>query len=324
MKNLFLFLLSFSAFVFSQQYGSERVQWQLNPEISVLGDFFVNYFDENNKTEAEMKEVELSFQTPLDPFSRMKVFLGIHKEDTEEEEEHYHLDLEEAYVTWVGLGPNISLDAGKFKTPFGVYNRWHPHALPILEYPLYIRKFFGDEGLSGTGFSANYLFSAIGTNEVVLQGLSYDGDNELLGHFKSYFDITPEAYFELGISYFSKDKKFYGADFTFLYEPSGKAKWNHFQIHGEWGKSDKNYGYLFLLEKKFTQRLTIGGCYEYFKEREEINSSTKSYSVILTFWQSEFVRFRLHLIEENFEGMKDKKAILQITFAAGPHKHEEY
>ncbi len=326
MKNLFFFFIIFPLVLFSQQYGSERVQWQLNPEISVLGDFFINYFDEESKTESVLEEVELSFQTPLDPFSRMKVFLGIHREEEEEEDHHsyYHLHLEEAYVTWVGLGLNITIDAGKFKTPFGTYNRWHPHALPILEYPLYIRKFFGDEGLSSTGISGNYLFSGIGTNELTLQGLSHHGNNELLAHYKSYFDLSEESYFEAGISYFSHDKKYYALDLTFLYEPSARAKYSHYQMHFEYGKNDENFGYLFLLEKKFTRRFTVGGSYEYFKEKGEFEEITKRYSGILTFWQSEFVRIRLHLINEKFGNDDDKMAALQITFAAGPHKHEEY
>ena len=330
MKNIFFFIFSCSL-LFSQQYGNERVQWQLNPEISVLGDFFINYLNEKSKTEAVLEEVELSFQTPLDPFTRMKVFLGIHKEeegDIEDGSEHhqngYHLHLEETYITWVGLAPNIAIDAGKFRTPFGTYNRWHPHALPILNYPLYIRKFFGEEGLSGTGISGSILFSGIGTNELNIQGLSHNRKNELLAHYKSYFDLSPESYFEIGLSFFSPDKKYYGADFTFLYEPTAKAKYNHFQMHFEYGKNDENAGYLFLLEKKFTRRITIGASYEYFKERMEFAETTKIYSGILTFWQSEFVRFRLHLINEKIGGKGEKMAALQITFAAGPHKHEEY
>lgn len=329
MKNIFFFFIFSSALSFSQQYGSERVQWQLNPEISVLGDFFINYLDEESKTEADLEEVELSFQTPLDPFTRMKVFLGIHKEEEmkDESENHhngYHLHLEEAYITWVGLAPNIAIDAGKFRTPFGTYNRWHLHSLPTLEYPLYIRKFFSDEGLDGTGISGSMLFSGIGTNELNIQGLSHNGKNELLAHYKSYFDLSPESYFEIGLSFFSHNEKYYGADLTFLYEPTARAKYNHFQLHFEYGKNEENFGYLFLLEKKFTRRITIAGLYEYFKEKAEFEEKTERYSGILTFWQSEYVRMRLHLINEKIGGKSEKMAALQITFAAGPHKHEEY
>lgn len=328
MKNIFFFIFSCSL-LFSQQYGSERVQWQLNPEISVLGDFFINYLDEESKTEAVLEEVELSFQTPLDPFTRMKVFLGMHNEEEMEDESEnhhngYHLHLEEAYITWVGLSPNIAIDAGKFRTPFGTYNRWHPHSLPTLEYPLYIRKFFSDEGLSGNGISSSFLFKGIGTNELNIQGLSHNGKNELLAHYKSYFDLSPESYFEVGLSYFSHNEKYYGADLTFLYEPTSRAKYNHFQMHFEYGKNEEDFGYLFLLEKKFTRRITIAGLYEYFKERGEFEEKEESYSGILTFWQSEYVRIRLHLINEKIGGKGEKMAALQITFAAGPHKHEEY
>ena len=54
----------------------------------------------------------------------------------------------------------------------------------------------------------------------------------------------------------------------------------------------------------------------------------------LTFWQSEFVYLRLefqhaeNLISEKLDGSKelrtDNRLLLQVDFAAGPHKHEKY
>jgi hypothetical protein len=48
-------------------------------------------------------------------------------------------------------------------------------------------------------------------------------------------------------------------------------------------------------------------------------------SPYLTFWQSEFVRLRgqYSYRNDNLHG-NDQRFELQLTFAAGPHKHESY
>ncbi len=42
-------------------------------------------------------------------------------------------------------------------------------------------------------------------------------------------------------------------------------------------------------------------------------------------WQSEFVRLRgqLDYLDDNLAGV-DRRFVLQLTVAAGPHKHETY
>ncbi len=334
------FLIAFlfvSTTLCAQQFGGERNQWQLNPEISVGGELFLTYDDRTEETEATVEEIELAFQTSLDPYTLMKVFFGIHQERDEgghdeasfREEGHDHgwaVDVEEAYITWTAPFPGLRLDAGKFKQPFGTYNRWHAHALPMLEYPLYIRRFFGGEGLASTGLSADYLFGGLGTSELTLQGIHHAGENAFLGHYKSYWDLTPEIYLEGGLSYFSLDPEAYGADFTFLYEPSSQAKYSNFQIHGEWGRRDKAEGYLLLGERRFSAYWVLGAAYQMAQDLLEPDLETTAYSAVLTYWQSEFVRFRFHVVHEtySFSDDDDTRAILQVTFAAGPHKHEEY
>ena len=56
-----------------------------------------------------------------------------------------------------------------------------------------------------------------------------------------------------------------------------------------------------------------------------LGEHTWIYSPYLTFWQSEFVRLRAQYdyLDNNIAGI-DRRMILQVTFAAGPHKHEAY
>ena len=46
----------------------------------------------------------------------------------------------------------------------------------------------------------------------------------------------------------------------------------------------------------------------------------------LTWWQSEFVRLRAEYgyLENDTTGESDDQFTLQLTWAAGPHKHETY
>jgi hypothetical protein len=332
MKTAMLFLFGISTLVFAQQYGGERSQQALNPEISVLGDVYGMYDDVSGESEAVLHEVELAIQSALDPYTLFKVCIGVHQAEEEEEglrHEHsdeYHWHLEEGYVTWLAPLPGLSLDVGKFKQPFGVYNRWHAHALPVLEYPLYIRKLFSDEGLASTGLSANTLFQGLGTSEFTLQAVSHGGENAALAHYKSYWDLTPEVYLEGGLSYFSREPDAYGADLTLLYEPTARAKYSHVQFHAEWGRRDEAQGLFTLLEKRFSAKFLAGLSYEQAEELLDPARDTTAWGGVLTYWQSEYVRLRLHLIEESLSwtDQKSRRAVLQLSVAAGPHKHEEY
>jgi len=74
------------------KFGGLSLQ-QLNPEISVSGDFIGHYRhqDETRKrTDAEIRGLELNFQSYLDPYSRIKATTHISDEG---------VDLEEAYLT---------------------------------------------------------------------------------------------------------------------------------------------------------------------------------------------------------------------------------
>jgi hypothetical protein len=65
---------------------------------------------------------------------------------------------------------------------------------------------------------------------------------------------------------------------------------------------------------------------------EDYESGLKetAWSPFLTFWQSEFVRLRLQYQKARRDfafgrgGEEDEKLWMQVTFAAGPHKHESY
>ncbi|PYP30690.1 MAG: hypothetical protein DMD49_09875 [Gemmatimonadetes bacterium] len=134
-----------------QFVGRERNQAQLNPEISVTGD--VRGYGQQPGVQHdnfEPREFEVGFQSALDPYSNTKIFVSLENGD---------VSIEEGYAYWTGLPGHLRLDVGKFRQQFGELNRWHLHALPETEYPLALRTYLGDDGLSGTGLS---LYRAVG------------------------------------------------------------------------------------------------------------------------------------------------------------------
>lgn len=310
-----IILLLFSNFVFSQE-GGERNLSKFNPEISILGNFFIEK-NEEKEMKANLKEIEISFQSFLDPYTRMKVFFGMHKE-----EDHYHFHLEEGYIIYAGLAKGLTLEAGKERQPFGVFNRYHSHALPIPEYPLYITGLFGEEGLSAPLVSFSYLFQTIGATTINAQWGSYEEGNGFLGNFKQFFEINPESYFEIGISYFSLEPEAKGLHLRYLYEPEEKAKYRNFLVHYEYGKRNTKKGHFLLFERKFSQIFTFGLALEKSDLLEE-DKNLKKMNAVFSFWQSEFVRLRFYFIREKEDGWSNSYKF-SITFAAGPHKHEEY
>lgn len=121
-----------------------------NPEIGVVGTIQGNLTENSNDEEGNdtvaVKEVEVSFAQYVDPYSRFDVTLAFndHIED-------HVVHMEEAYYSHWGLPWEFKGQLGKFRSAIGQQNRMHLHELDTVDYPLVIRDFFGDEGLSASG-----------------------------------------------------------------------------------------------------------------------------------------------------------------------------
>ncbi len=241
------------------KFGGLSLQ-QLNPEISVSGDFVGHYRHQDEtrrRTDAEIRGLELNFQSYLDPYSRIKAVTHIH-EDGE-------VHLEEAYLTHFTAFENATLDLGRFRQQFGVVNRWHEDALNQVQYPLALRKIFGDEGLGQTGASIEWTLPKWGqayqgltlqiTNAENEQLFSGDtlGNPSLLFHYKNYRDLSRDTYLEFGLSglfgwndewdvlksgTLEKERdtlgtQVFGADLSILWEPADQALYRNVEWRSE-------------------------------------------------------------------------------------------
>src|SRR2546425_12811755 len=178
--------------------GRERSQPQLNPEISATGD--VRAYGSTpgvQRDNFDAREVEVGLQSPLDPYSKTKIFVSF---------ENGNVSIEEGYAYWTGLPGHIRFDIGKFRQQFGELNRWHLHALPETEYPLALRSYLGADGLAGTGISLYRAFGGLGTHEVTAQVTRSETDSlfggsgrpSYLVHLLNFWQLTPSTYKQLG------------------------------------------------------------------------------------------------------------------------------
>jgi hypothetical protein len=341
------------------QQGSRSLQ-ALNPEISVSGDMLGKYlsepphYTEEERSGFSLRAVEVAIQSNLDPFSLAKVVLEFSPEE---------IALAEAYATWINPLPRLNITAGKFRQQFGVVNRWHEHALDQIAYPLPIELYLGEEGLTQTGLSVNWLMPSLiaqvneltlqvtnSENEILFSGEQYSLPATLL-HLKNYYDLNTDTYLEWGVSGlagtndslgFTLDKThrwtyMAGLDLTLSWSPLNRAlykgiTWRSelFYVKKELAGIDpiKAFGAYSYLDYRLNQRWIAGLRGDLAQPLESGNKDQYLWKIVpyLTFWQSEYVYFRFefsHLEGKNLEA-RDNRFTLQLNWSVGPHRHERY
>jgi hypothetical protein len=178
----------------------------LNPEISVTGDMYAFYREQEGTRERsgfEFRTLGLHLESYLDPYTRFKAAVPFSTEGAE---------LGEAYMTRYGLLGGLNATFGKFRQQFGVVNRWHKHGLDQFDFPLALRRIFGDGGLNQIGVSLDWVLPRAGKTSQDLTFQLTNGQNPLLFsgntlgtpsvllHYKNYRDLSKDTYFEVGLS----------------------------------------------------------------------------------------------------------------------------
>jgi hypothetical protein len=204
----------------------------LNPDLSLIGEFLVDLSPDEATLEDgdryQLREIELGIQGAVDPYFRYDAFLGIHGDE---------IEVEEAYVTTLGLPANLQARLGRFLVPFGKVNLTHRPELQMFDLPLVHREFFGEEGFASSGVWGSWIGAPLGFyQEVSIVGaegmeahaheeetegealalnpaqedgeeahggsLADDlGDRLWLAHLKNSLDLTAASNLELGASW---------------------------------------------------------------------------------------------------------------------------
>jgi len=228
----------------------------LNPEISVTGDLLFSSRDDTTSDQSSdfnFRNLGVHLESWLDPYSRFKSAVEFHEGETE---------LGEGYLTLYNVGEDLNLTLGKFRQQFGVVNRWHKHGLEQVDFPLALRKIFGEGGLNQTGLSLDWMMPPAGDSSQQLTFQVTDGSNSrlfdentgnrpsLLAHYKNYRDLSKDTYLEWGCSGLlgwndewdipgdaeqssSKVTTVLGADLSILWEPTEKMRYRNVEWRSE-------------------------------------------------------------------------------------------
>jgi len=103
-----------------------------------------------------LREAELGIQGYVYPNVKADAFIAASPA------EDASAQVEEAYLTYLGLGRGLNLSIGQKHVPFGRTNLLHPHSWPYARQPLAITNLVGPESLVGAGANASYLLPTRG------------------------------------------------------------------------------------------------------------------------------------------------------------------
>jgi len=345
-----------------------RRQSGLNPNISVSGDFFGSLSSERkpfNKEPGEffygtngfyLRELELSFNAPLDPFTRGKSFLSVSENE---------IGIEEAYVEWLNLPVQMNLKVGIFNPEFGILNRYHDHALPQFDRPKVLTNLFTNANMGGTGVAGNFLLKPLlGADASIFDfstihggtGQSFTDQGELnllyVGNFTNYYDLTSDTFLEWRLGGVAGHNDPAEKNWTTIgnvslnikWMPMGRSKYRTIDWKTEFFYSHRNTpagainskGLYSSIQNKLNAQWWLTARFDYSEMPYDSDQYEWAATIGADFWQSDFVflRFQYQYSQREFTDIiasiasetypDDHVLTVQMNWAMGPHKHEAY
>jgi hypothetical protein len=244
-----LFLLAFVP------WRSALAQTTVNPAISFIGDMRLTGLHNapadvgENKFVFNFNELEITAGSPLNPYSRADVTLGISKGG---------VDIEEAYATLLrGLPLNLQVKAGQFRVDFGKLNTQHTHQWSWVERPLMFQRFFGDEGLDAAGVNVSSMVgvgqAALTVSANVFSGGSYWGDTQSL-NFHNLAESARVSLFAPLTNHANLEFGFSGLTTRLGAAPGGRTTMGNFDFKYKW-KPDMYRSVVFIIESMAGSKL---------------------------------------------------------------------
>jgi hypothetical protein len=200
-----------------------------------------------------------------------------------------------------------------------------------------------------------------GDNEIIFAGGEFQDPAYLLRP-SAFIDLGTNSYFEFGLTGMTgpnneeDDRTNLGSvDINFVWEPVNRARYRNVElraeyIHSAFEQTDeitelqdtiRADSYYVYASGRVSRRWIVGLRYDDSElpsprwpliDPAEFREGLRerAWTPFVTFWQSEFVRLRFQYqhATRNFVGrqgpLDDDRLWVQVTWAAGPHKHEAY
>ncbi len=269
------------------------------------------------------REVELELFGQIDPYARGEVRIEAGEEAPGAETS---VHLAEATLTLLTLPYGTQVKMGQMRTRFGWSNQIHEHDLPWIDRPNVLRNFFGGEGVTEKGVEV----TIVPDLPFYLEGLVgvFNGDNEtafgrgslrdplLTARLRTFFELTDTQAIQLGISGASGQtpgefrSTFAGADARYKFRPeswlhplvtlTAEAIYGIRKIEvldetgttGPEGRTRDRFGWYAGLEVQPWRRWAGGVRYDW-SQFALMPGREWAVEPYITFWPSEFLRFRL-------------------------------
>ena len=333
-----------------------------NPEIGVVADMLGQLSNSSKEGDGNdklsVREIELVFGHPIDPYSRFDSTITFSDFENPDIEEAYitHWGLPGEIKAKLGrMRPKI----GKASAVHGDVLDTVDEPLVVSEY--LGKEGLFRTGVELTGFIPAPWTSVVHELTVgTMEGGVGEG-GQLFGetrrrpsfytHLKNFWEMSDTSNIEVGATYLvgSKDDdarlevNALGFDATLVHylTPTNKLKWQQelyvqdrsesFAIAADGTRTDFNthpWGFYSLLDYRVSPRLGVGGRFDYVQPVDldpvtRARDADTAWSGYLTFYQSEFSRWRLQYRHTDFAAGGDDNAVfLQGTVAIGVHKHQ--
>ncbi len=323
--------------------GSVQGFQRLLPDISAIGTFAGAYFSKDPtsdtgadpaKTGFNLQEIELAVQSIIDPYLKGDVFLSFGEDKVE---------LEEGYLTTLGLVKGLQMRGGKFRLPIGRQNQKHTEIWDFADNNLVNKYLLGPDGIRELGLEVSYLLPTPFFAQ--LQGTFSNGNNTTSfgsprkkdflyqGRVTTSFDPTENTAILVGASGATGGNSYSNGNFTQILGGDVLLKWKPASYRSLVWQTE----YLYRSLGTSTGSLNDGGLYSYidyqFLKRwhagiryDQMGMPSRSIvsearvTPALTFNPTEFSRIRAQYEYDKIKGINPVHvAFLQFEFSMGPH-----
>ena len=286
--------------------------------------------------QAIFEELELGVQAVVDPYARADVFLSFTSDGAE---------IEEAYLTTLGLPAGLQVRAGKLFAPFGRQNQQHAHVWDFVDRPLALARLLGSDALKGPGLEVAWLAPTPWFAElhIAYQALTpafeVHSRNAGVARLAQFFDVGEASTLGLGVSgallqeqQSGASREIYGADVYLKIRPLSARSYAALQgevvarrLTGAVGAADEPPEESGTLWGGYVQAIWRDGPYLAYGARYERAPAVQGgpehrVSAIAGWLPSEFQRIRLQISYDRLPGGQDGlEALLHFEFSIGAH-----
>jgi hypothetical protein len=266
------------------------------------------------------------------------------------------IEIEEAYLFLHDFGvPNLTAKLGRFHLRFGRQNILHAHDWPTTDNNFVNQSFLGPEAISDAGLSLSYVIppKLLGGQyvEVIAEIVSGEGEGPVVNNDALVDSPALNVHvlwnhdfgdwnLEVGGSYYTGkhdndnqlNVNLFGADLTLLHtDPTGRFNNQLFQAEAIYGDVDTTrtdtqhaFGAYVLGQQQINRDFYAGVRLDWTKDATDDRQEIWGVSPYLTWYWSEFLRFRMEYQHRGGDVKEEDTLYFQVVFVYGAHPPHPY